>query len=573
MTKKLILLLAAALMLLIASCGSKNTPINIEIPIEFEQNAQIKGFIEEYLQVVNEFNLQTLQIMKIAGVNKDNPNVEFNEDDLSTIQKLRLAPIALKQMKIGSKQNELRHRMTEILSTLEEPEQRLLKGVIAKLDAHMGIVSPEGDNERVEQYVEQQLQHGNQDEQQHQEPEYLDEMEYYGNESEQFETTSNNLGFSVPIFWILFSILGVAVPIGVVIFFIGHYNKGRRISKANATMQKNIEKQLDNSGLPSPKGANSTNHIVGLEQLRHLYDTQLMDAIKGLETLRKKTKIYYALAIILGIASFFLYQNNLFIVFGVTLVGTLVFLGIAGFANFKYRVEYKEQVVSKVVQLINPEYEYNPDKHISLKQFNSGKLLSNLPNACKGDDYVCGIIDKTFFEFCEFVAQSEYTSTDKDGKKKKNVITLFQGMFFSIDFNKHLQGETYIVPDNAERLLGKFGQQFQSDSRGELVKLENIEFEKHFAVFSTNQVEARYILTPTMMEALVNIRNHIGRSFYMSFIGENVYCGIEFSKPLFEPTIKKPVSFTDVALMYTLFTLIELIIKEMNLNTRIWTKK
>ncbi len=59
-----------------------------------------------------------------------------------------------------------------------------------------------------------------------------------------------------------------------------------------------------------------------------------------------------------------------------------------------------------------------------------------------------------------------------------------------------------MLPDFAEKLLGKFGQKFQkSFTHGKLVKLENPEFEKEFVVYSSGQQEARYILTPVMMEA------------------------------------------------------------------------
>ncbi len=60
---------------------------------------------------------------------------------------------------------------------------------------------------------------------------------------------------------------------------------------------------------------------------------------------------------------------------------------------------------------------------------------------------------------------------------------------------------------------------------------------------------------------------------YFSFIGERVYCGVDFNKGLFEPRIRKSgVNFDDIEEMYHLFGLIETIITEMNLNTRIWTK-
>lgn len=60
---------------------------------------------------------------------------------------------------------------------------------------------------------------------------------------------------------------------------------------------------------------------------------------------------------------------------------------------------------------------------------------------------------------------------------------------------------------------------------------------------------------------------------HFSFIGERVHCAVSFSKGLFEPRVSKSgVKFSDVEEMYCLFSLIEIIIHEMNLNTRIWTK-
>ncbi len=500
--------------------------------------------------------------MRIAGVDKENRNVDLSSDDLTFVQKIRLTPIVIKLMEVDVNRNKHLLRLAELLSSLEKPEQHALSAVVAKLDAYMGVVSPEGDTEKVEQYAKQQQK----------EPEYIEETEYNEDERETSTSLSPDEGISATISLFLLALIVIAIPAGIVVFLIFQIKKGKRISRANVTLKQNIEMQLNSNDLTSPKGSLTSSQMVGLEKLRHLYNTQLKESIKGMEELRNKAKISYSIAIILGVASYFLYQSFLFIVFGVSLAGTIFFFIRAGFINFKYRIEYKSQVVKNVVHLINPDYEYKPDGHISLEEFNSSKLLTIEPNLCKGDDYVCGFVEKTFFEFCEFVAQSKFNTKDKDGSKRENVTTLFSGMFFIIDFNKNINGETFVVPDNAERLLGKFGQEFQSSSRGELVKLENIEFEKHFAVFSTNQVEARYILTPAMMEALVNIRNYMGRSFYMSFIGEKVYCGIEYNKPLFEPSIRKPVSFIDVALMHTLFTLIEVIITEMNLNTRIWTK-
>jgi hypothetical protein len=319
--------------------------------------------------------------------------------------------------------------------------------------------------------------------------------------------------------------------------------------------------------------------IISHENLKQLYQSELKSSTAGIESKRKEVIRSFAimLLIILSILpSLFLISSAFYL--NVIALFILVILALVFFAQgvtryLKYRSEYKASVVKKVVQFINPKYLYDANKHISLNDFVMSRLGSSKINKVVGDDYICGKIANSVFEFSELIAQYEWEDTDQDGKKIKRVENHFNGLFFLADFNKHIQGETFVVPDTVERLLGKFGQKLQKSNKGDLVKLENPEFEKYFAVFSTDQVEARYILTPAIMEGMVNIRRKTGVNCYFSFIGERVYCGIEFNKALFEASIFRPMKFADVEFMHSLFALIETIIIKMNLNTRIWTKR
>ena len=57
-----------------------------------------------------------------------------------------------------------------------------------------------------------------------------------------------------------------------------------------------------------------------------------------------------------------------------------------------------------------------------------------------------------------------------------------------------------MYPDVAEKLLGNFlgnlVQKYNFPQSGKLVKLENVKFEKEFAVYGTDQIESRFVLTP-----------------------------------------------------------------------------
>ncbi len=316
-----------------------------------------------------------------------------------------------------------------------------------------------------------------------------------------------------------------------------------------------------------------------LEELRNLFETQLKPALLSLETLRKKLMYKYILFILGILVSFaipFFFGHQIHALMYVGIGGVLLFIFLLVMLNGQkriYRAEFKQKVVKEIVNLINPEWNYQPDGRISEMDYNRSELFTTRYDRYQGDDRVFGSIDKTDFEFSEL--HTEYkTTTTKDGKTEEHWHTIFKGIFAHADFNKEIKGKTLVLPDTAEKLFGGFGKKLQSlSSRGQLVKMENVEFEKLFVVYGSDQIESRYILTPTMMEALINIRKTYGKNVYFSFIGSRVYFAISFNKDLFEPHIfKSGVRFEDVQQMNDQISIIQTLVNEMNLNTRIWTK-
>jgi hypothetical protein len=92
-------------------------------------------------------------------------------------------------------------------------------------------------------------------------------------------------------------------------------------------------------------------------------------------------------------------------------------------------------------------------------------------------------------------------------------------------------------------------------------------------VFSTDQIEARYLLTPRMMERLLELRSSLG-DIEISFVGSWVNIAADsFPYNAFEPDLGRP--FTDPAQLSRTLSWIMLvtgIADELDLNTRIWTK-
>ncbi|MBM4152734.1 MAG: DUF3137 domain-containing protein, partial [Kiritimatiellaceae bacterium] len=106
------------------------------------------------------------------------------------------------------------------------------------------------------------------------------------------------------------------------------------------------------------------------------------------------------------------------------------------------------------------------------------------------------------------------------------------------------------------------------------VKLEDPEFEQEFVVYSTDQVEARYILSLAFMRRLLEFKQKTGAAVYFSFIGGEMNVGMSSTKDRFEPRIFQ--SLLDAAFIRELIHDLQLargIVEDLNLNTRIWTKE
>ncbi len=153
--------------------------------------------------------------------------------------------------------------------------------------------------------------------------------------------------------------------------------------------------------------------------------------------------------------------------------------------------------------------------------------------------------------------------------------TLFKGLFFRAGFNKNFQGRTIIFPNGATRFLGPLGDQLLTWNKqhGQLVKLEDPEFRKYFVVYGDDQVEARYILSTSLMDKLVTFRRKADRAICISFVGQRIYIAIRYEEDLFEPKLYESMtSFDPIREYFELFQMMLSIVEDLKLNRRIWAQ-
>ncbi len=319
-----------------------------------------------------------------------------------------------------------------------------------------------------------------------------------------------------------------------------------------------------------------------LAELREFYDRELVAAIAPFERQRKRallrigiaagiTLVLAALASVLGAAAYGPIGIIVVLAAGGAAVALVAYFSLRGFKQ-----GFKRGVIGRVVEFLDPQLSYDPGGQVSEHVFSSSRLFEHSIDRYRGEDCVSGRLGSTAVQFSE--VHAEYRASS--GKRSQSQwTTLFKGLFFTADFNKEFSGTTVVVPDVAERVLGgwlgKLLQSMNFTRTGELVKLENPVFEKYFAVYADDQVEARYILTPSLMERLVEFRElpETGDRIFVSFAHSRVHVAVPQERDMFEPRLSQTLlDFAMIREYYLDLALAAGIVRDLDLNTRIWTK-
>ncbi len=314
------------------------------------------------------------------------------------------------------------------------------------------------------------------------------------------------------------------------------------------------------------------------------YESTLKPVLERLEAQRKsafKRLLIYVLCaipatLILMVA--ILYFNGSFQTMCLAPVGAIgIFFVLRHYLTKELRAHFKREIIGGIVKFLDPKLVYSPDACVPQSVFAANGLFLDHIDRYSGEDLVSGMMGATKLQFSEVHAEHKTEKSNGKGGKNESWRTVFKGLYLVAGFNKHFHGRTVLLPDSAESMFGTLiGQKLQewNYSRSEqLVKLEDLEFEKEFAVYATDQIEARYILSTSLMRRITDFKHKCGKTVSLSFADANVHIAIETGRDLFEPRLSG--SLLDYEFARSQVADLELaidIVDELNLNTRIWGK-
>ena len=314
--------------------------------------------------------------------------------------------------------------------------------------------------------------------------------------------------------------------------------------------------------------------------------TDLSQQFRQLEDIRQGERIRFTMLLIVGVLVVVLAiwviifaakqgaEGLKYLFMALLVVAGSVFHG-AFRARGRYCEAYKSQVIPALVQSLQPDMSYRSGGHFNDDLFYRSGLYEQYYNIFESEDVLKGSIGETEFQIGEIKVQGETTSY-KNGKEQREIVTIFDGLFAVAAFPRECQGSIFVVPDFAEKYFGMLGAKFQKVESGlnqHVLRVDNPEFEKAFIVRATDPAEAVTVLTPELQEQILILRARFGNDLRLAFKPSQLFIAIPSSRDWFEPRLSRPASSPlQVEHLVNQLKACFQIVEDLNLNTRIWTK-
>lgn len=239
--------------------------------------------------------------------------------------------------------------------------------------------------------------------------------------------------------------------------------------------------------------------------------------------------------------------------------------------------KYKQNVIPAILSIIGTSFKYNINTGHTKQEFFDSTLYNSNITDYESDNMISGIMGDTAVKISHIDAkriEDIKQVVERDGRRtvktEHRAYTVFEGIFMSLDFNKHFDGITKLhtkgtllngCEENMDKLLNNY----------EKLTIENQEFNNQFEVITTDIQNALYILTPSFVELLLKFRQKTNKGLGICFKNGIMY--IAFEKVEFLEVDNSLDYESNIRLLYGEIKNKLDIVDDLQLNNRIWTKQ
>ena len=203
-------------------------------------------------------------------------------------------------------------------------------------------------------------------------------------------------------------------------------------------------------------------------------------------------------------------------------IAAMVALG-SGYPLYQWSDKFNSELATQVFGHFDYAYSPTAPREILVAFSRVGILPSYNRETCT--DHVSGKVEDVPFEIIE----AHLIHRSRNRKNETTDTTVFRGLLARFDFPKPFKARTLVLADRGA-IFNALGGLFGSDER---VRLEDPRFEKAFEVYSPDQIEARYLLTPAFMERLLSLKARVDCSLCAAFDQGQLWLAIDGRREYF----------------------------------------
>ena len=190
----------------------------------------------------------------------------------------------------------------------------------------------------------------------------------------------------------------------------------------------------------------------------------------------------------------------------------------------------KQNVLAGICKFLGWSFQEQFEPPVLFDSFVNLGLLPSRFTKSHFEDRIAGVAHGTRFEFFETHLEKQNSS-----EKKNETVSVFRGQLLALEFDQKFSGRTIVLRDKGW-LQGKKKQDMKR------VGLVDPVFEKIFEAYGTDQVEARYLLTPTFMQRLVDLENSVdGKKIRFGFTEGYLLIAVETGNRYESGSMFKPL--------------------------------
>ena len=232
------------------------------------------------------------------------------------------------------------------------------------------------------------------------------------------------------------------------------------------------------------------------------YQAEVQPVLRDLEANRRQafsrfqTRAAYAIAagFVVAVAVFFLLR-----VPAIALVAGVAAAGALGYLAYKPVMQINQRaydfVLERLLDVIDLTYTRKISKPVGFETFERFKLLAHHDRA-SFEDMLTGNRHGADF----YIYEAHLEQRHRNSKGRDTWTTCFRGQLMKIDYPSAFEGKTVIAREVG--FLNSFSRPGNGYYR---VGMASPRFEKQFEVWSTDQVEARDLLDPVVLERFIEL--------------------------------------------------------------------